>query len=206
LARSGSTSSYRPIVKECEYPALTPQGGILNFQKRDFSSKGTQHGSEEKTMIAKIADKMTEGTKILMGCCAGIMTLVIVAEVVLRYGFGHSLYFSEELSRLTFVWAGFLATSLALRKGVHASVQLVVDRFSKTSRKLVVAFSQMTVLFFLIVILVAAITVLPHQWNQLTPTMEIRMFWFYLSIPVGVGLMILQLLPQIEKTLRGGEQ
>ena len=65
-------------------------------------------------MVEKIADKATEGTKILMGISAGIMTFVVVIEVILRYVFGHSLYFAEELSRLTFVWAGFLATSLAL--------------------------------------------------------------------------------------------
>ena len=98
-------------------------------------------------MIAKIADKVMEGTKILMGCCAGIMTFVVVVEVVLRYVFGHSLYFAEELSRLTFVWAGFLATSLALRKGVHASVSLLVDCFPKTPRKITMLFAHGTLFY-----------------------------------------------------------
>ena len=159
----------------------------------------------EKTMIEKIADKVTEGTKILMGCCAGIMTLVVVAEVVLRYIFGHSLYFAEELSRLTFVWAGFLATSLALRKGVHASVSLLVDCFPKTPRKITMLFAHAVVLFFLLFVFFASLTVLPHQWIQFTPTMEIRMFWFYLSVPVGVGLMIIQLFPIIQRTMKEGK-
>ena len=157
-------------------------------------------------MVSKVVDKVTDATRAMVGVAAGVMTFVIVIEVILRYGFGRSLYFAEELSRLSFVWAGFLATSLALRKGVHASVQLVVDHFPKAPQKWVVVFSQMAVLFFLIFIFVAAITVLPHQWGQLTPTMEIRMFWFYLSVPIGVGLMIIQLLPQIQRALKGGEQ
>jgi len=154
-------------------------------------------------MIEKMADKMTEGTKILMGCCAGIMTFVIVIEVVLRYVFGHSLYFAEELSRLTFVWGGFLATSLALRKGVHASVSLLVDYFPKTPKRYTMLFAHATVLFFLLFVFFASLTVLPHQWIQFTPTMEIRMFWFYLSVPVGVGLMIIQLFPIIQRTIKG---
>jgi TRAP-type C4-dicarboxylate transport system permease small subunit len=177
---------------------------MSKFHKRDFFSNKTQDGLKGKMMIARIADKIMEGTKILMGCCAGIMTLVIVAEVVLRYGFGHSLYFAEELSRLTFVWAGFLATSLALRKGVHASVSLLVDCFSRTPRKVTMLFAHAVVLFFLLFVFFASLTVLPHQWIQFTPTMEIRMFWFYLSVPVGVGLMIIQLFPIIQRTMKEG--
>jgi TRAP-type C4-dicarboxylate transport system permease small subunit len=33
--------------------------------------------------------------------------------------------------------------------------------------------------------------------------MEIRMFWFYLAVPVGMGLMIVQLLPILTTTARG---
>jgi C4-dicarboxylate transporter, DctQ subunit len=157
-------------------------------------------------MVSKFVEKVTDLTKMLVGFFAAVMTVVIVSEVVMRYAFSRSIYFAEELSRLSFVWAGFLATSLALRKGVHASVQLVVGHFPKAPQKWVVIFSQTAVLFFLIVIFVAAITVLPHQWGQLTPTMEIRMFWFYLSVPIGVGLMIIQLLPQIQRALKGEEQ
>jgi len=156
-------------------------------------------------MVEKITDKVTEGTKILMGISAGIMTFVVVIEVVLRYVFGHSLYFAEELSRLTFVWAGFLATSLALRKGVHASVSLLVDCFPGALKKITTLFAHAVVLFFLLFIFCVSLTVLPHQWVQFTPTMEIRMFWFYLSVPVGVGLMIVQLFPIIRKSVKEGQ-
>jgi len=157
-------------------------------------------------MISKFAERVSDLTKIFVGCFSGVMTAVIVAEVVMRYVFASSIFIAEELSRLCFVWAGFLATSLALKKGIHASVQLIVERFPKTPQKYVNFFSQGVVLFFLLFIFGAAVTVLPYQWNQLTPTMEIRMFWFYLSVPVGVGLMIVQLLPQIQRAMKGGER
>jgi TRAP-type C4-dicarboxylate transport system permease small subunit len=156
-------------------------------------------------MFEKFAERVTDFTRVLVGCFAGIMTLVVTLEVILRYGFGRSLFFSEELSRLTFVWAGFLATSLALRKGVHASVSLLVDCFPKTPKKITMLFAHAVVLFFLLFIFFASLTVLPHQWVQFTPTMEIRMFWFYLSIPVGVGLMIIQLFPIIRRTMKEGK-
>jgi C4-dicarboxylate transporter DctQ subunit len=156
-------------------------------------------------MIEKIADKVIGITKILVGCFAGVMTFIVVLEVILRYGFGKSMFFSEELSRLTFVWGGFLAISLALRKGIHANVALLVDLLPLSPKRHLTLFSQGAVLFFLLFLFFVSLTILPHQWEQYTPTMEIRMFWFYLSVPVGVGLMIVQLLPIIQKTAKGGD-
>ncbi len=153
-------------------------------------------------MVERIADQAARATRVLVAGCSGVMAAVVAIEVLLRYVFGRSLFFSEELSRLTFVWAGFLATSLALRKGVHASVELAVNLLPDGPRRALRLFAHAVVLFFLVLIFGAGVTVLPGQWQQLTPTMEIRMFWFYLAVPVGVALMIIQLLPILARTYR----
>jgi TRAP-type C4-dicarboxylate transport system permease small subunit len=142
-------------------------------------------------------------TKIAVGIFSSLMATVIFAEVIMRYGFGSSIFIADELSRLAFVWTGFLATSLGLRAGVHVSVGLIVDPLPARLRRPILFISQLSVFGFLMVILSAGIAVLPYQWDQLTPTMEIRMFWFYLPVPVAAGLMAIQILPQVKKTLRG---
>ncbi len=153
-------------------------------------------------MIDRMADEVAHATRVLVAGCSGIMAAVVALEVLLRYVFGRSLFFSEELSRLTFVWAGFLATSLALRKGVHASVELAINLLPSGTRRALKVFAHAVVLFFLVLIFAAGVSILPGQWGQMTPTMEIRMFWFYLAVPVGVGLMIIQLLPILSRSLR----
>jgi C4-dicarboxylate transporter DctQ subunit len=85
-------------------------------------------------------------------------------------------------------------------------VQLAVDLLPHRSKRVVQLLAHGVVLFFLLLILGAALTVLPHQWAQFTPAMEIRMFWFYLSVPVGVGLMIVQLLPVMVQFIRGQQR
>jgi C4-dicarboxylate transporter DctQ subunit len=154
-------------------------------------------------MVSRFAERVAWITRWLVGLSAGLMSTVIVTEVIMRYVFQRSIFIAEELARLSFVWAGFLAVSLALRAGIHVSVKLVVDRLPRTTRRIVVLISQFITLTFLVSVFISGVTILPHQWHQLTPTMEIQMFWFYLPIPVGVGFMIIQLLPYIEKTLRG---
>ena len=51
-------------------------------------------------MLVKLADGVTEITKVLVGLCSGVMTAVVVAEVIFRYALGSSIYWAEELSRL----------------------------------------------------------------------------------------------------------
>src|SRR5437660_9943211 len=46
-----------------------------------------------------------------------VVSLTVVVEVVLRYGFGSSLIFTEELTRYTMVWVAFLGGVGALRGG-----------------------------------------------------------------------------------------
>jgi C4-dicarboxylate transporter DctQ subunit len=154
-------------------------------------------------MIDRLADMTANLTRALVAGFSGTMVVIVTLEVILRYVFGRSMFYSEELSRLAFVWAGFLATSLALRKGVHANVQLAVDLLPGSSKRYARMLAHGTVLFFLLLIFGAALTVLPHQWAQFTPTMEIRMFWFYLSVPAGVALMIIQLLPIVAQHVQG---
>jgi C4-dicarboxylate transporter, DctQ subunit len=161
--------------------------------------------ARELAMLNRLAERAAAFTRGLVACFSGTMVAIVTMEVILRYVFGRSMFYSEELSRLTFVWAGFLATSLALRKGVHANVQLAVDLLPGTPKRYVATFAHSVVLFFLLLIFGAALTVLPHQWAQFTPTMEIRMFWFYLSVPVGVGLMIVQILPIMAKSFRNSQ-
>ncbi|MBD3305006.1 TRAP transporter small permease subunit [candidate division KSB3 bacterium] len=152
-------------------------------------------------MITKLAEKVAWVTGILVGIFAGVMCVVVTLEVVMRYLFHRSIFIADELSRLCFVWAGFLSVSLALRMGKHVSVQLLVNHLPQRLRRAIIVFSQTMILVFLIAVFWYGLTILPQQWRQLTPTMEIQMFWFYLPIPVGVGLMIIQLLPFIEHTL-----
>jgi TRAP-type C4-dicarboxylate transport system permease small subunit len=154
-------------------------------------------------MISKIAEKAALMTQIIVGVFAGLMCSVVTLEVIMRYVFQRSIFIADELSRLCFVWAGFLATSLALRLGKHVSVQLVINRIPQAVRRLLILFTQVIILVFLLAVLISSLTILPHQWHQLTPTMGIQMFWFYLPISIGVALMIIQLLPFIEKTIRG---
>jgi TRAP-type C4-dicarboxylate transport system permease small subunit len=120
-----------------------------------------------------------------------VVSLTIVVEVILRYGFGSSLIFTEELSRYTMVWVAFLGGVIALRDGAHVATGGIGDRFGPTVGKVASVVADGLALLFLLTLTWASIQTLPSQRDQYTITLNISIFWFYLAIPVGAVLMAL---------------
>ena len=118
-----------------------------------------------------------------------VVSLTIVVEVILRYGFGSSLIFTEELSRYTMVWVAFLGGVIALRDGAHVATGGIGDRFGPTVGKIASLVADGLALLFLLTLTWASIQTLPNQRDQYTITLNISIFWFYLAIPVGAVLM-----------------
>ncbi|PWF22757.1 TRAP transporter small permease [Corticimicrobacter populi] len=56
------------------------------------------------------------------------ITALIFANVVLRYGFNSSLFFTEEVSRLMFVWLVFMGALLVLHERAHIHVDMLTSR------------------------------------------------------------------------------
>lgn len=59
------------------------------------------------------------------------MLTVGILQVLCRYGFRHSLSWSEELQKYAHIWVVFLAVPLAYRQGRHIGMNLLVDRLPK---------------------------------------------------------------------------
>lgn len=143
--------------------------------------------------MRRVADALAALTKAAVALAMGMMAVIISAEVFFRYVLNSSLYFSEELSRFCFIWAGFLGASLALREGGHIGVTVLVDRLPPAVQRRMLAVARVLVLLLLLVVMVAGASVLPDQWAQQTSTLGFSVFWFYLAVPVGALLMAVQL-------------
>jgi TRAP-type C4-dicarboxylate transport system permease small subunit len=120
-----------------------------------------------------------------------VVSATVVVEVILRYGFGSSLIFTEELTRYTMVWVAFLGGVVALRDGAHVATGGIGDRFGPTAGRAVSLLADGLALLFLLTLTWASIQTLPNQRDQYTTTLEVSIFWFYLAIPVGSVLMAL---------------
>ncbi len=128
-----------------------------------------------------------------------VTSLTIFVQVVLRYVFGQSIVWAEEFARYGIVWFVFLGSSLAVRQGAHASVDVLVKLLPGVARRGVeilaiaisIAYCLMVTRFGLdLVFRVRAM-------GNITPTLEIPMFIPYLAIPVGCALMAIRYIMEL---------
>jgi len=128
-----------------------------------------------------------------------ITSLLIFVQVVIRYVFSGSLIWAEEFARYGIVWFVFLGSSLAVRKGAHASVDVLVNLLPGKPRKTVEIIAAALSLAFCVLIFWYGMTLVlrVYQMGNLTPAMEIPMFIPYLAIPGGCLLMTVRYAQQL---------
>ena len=140
------------------------------------------------------------------GVCIVLMA-VLVADVFLgvwsRYVMHATFQWYDEVARLAFVWMIFLGAAVAVRRGAHFRLHLLIDRFGTTTRRRVDLVVTLVVIAFAAVLLAGGIAIAPLARRQVTDALEISMLWFYGALPVGGALMIIFALPQLWALARG---
>lgn len=121
-----------------------------------------------------------------------IMSALVIGEVGMRYAFGSSTTWVEELTRYLMVWMTMLAASSAIRRAELIGVTLLVDRLSPIKRRVVMSVAHCLVLAFLCLVVYHGINLVERSFVLSAPALRIPMAWVYLAVPVGGILMIIQ--------------
>ncbi|MDF2075547.1 TRAP transporter small permease [Ectopseudomonas mendocina] len=85
--------------------------------------------------------------KVLICSSLVCITTLIFLNVVLRYGFNSGLFFSEEISRLAFVWLVFAGAQLMLHEHGHIGVDMLTSRVPPRAAKVMMLLSQVLMLY-----------------------------------------------------------
>jgi C4-dicarboxylate transporter DctQ subunit len=149
-------------------------------------------------MFLRLLSRFVEGLVILG---ATVIVTIVTIEVVLRYIFGLSLIFTEELARYLMVWIVFLGGALAVKDDSHIRINVLVQRLSPRLGQLVRITAHGLTMLLLVVLTVEGTKILPRQLDQMCITIDTSMFYFYLAIPVGSILMIIFILPRIRDSI-----
>ncbi|KHF39447.1 TRAP transporter small permease [Halalkalibacter okhensis] len=133
-----------------------------------------------------------------------IASLLIFVQVVLRYVFNYSLYWSEEVARYLIIWFIFIGSSIAVREKSHATVDLLLVYLPPVFKRILSVLGSVIAIIFFSFIIQSGIKTIENvvQFNNVTPALGIPMFIPYLAIPVGSALMILRFIQLIIAELR----
>jgi TRAP-type C4-dicarboxylate transport system permease small subunit len=118
---------------------------------------------------------------------------LVFANVVMRYGFGQSFAWAEEVSRYLVVWLAFLASGLTLRQGAHIAVETLPDALPGPAARLLRLLVVLLVGLFLVLLAWWGWDYAMFAWMQRSPVLRLSTGMVYLAVPVGCVLMLVHL-------------
>ena len=123
-----------------------------------------------------------------------VMTGLTLIQVVLRYIFRMPLVWTEEASVFLMIWMAFVGAGIAMRRGAHIAMTLLVDRFPPRLSRGFLTLSRLLILAFLAVVAWQGWLLAMSVGGQRSPALAIPMTWPYLTMPFGAAVMGLQLI------------
>jgi TRAP-type transport system small permease protein len=133
-----------------------------------------------------------------------IMLFVIFGQVITRYFFDWTPEWSEELSRFLFVWVVFLGSALIMGESGHLAVQFLPLKFKGrpfgTFLEILINISSY---IFIGILFWQGLRMTRIMTFQMSPGMDIPMSYIYAVIPVSCVLMMLFVVRDSVKIIKG---
>jgi TRAP-type C4-dicarboxylate transport system permease small subunit len=123
-----------------------------------------------------------------------VMTGLTLIQVVLRYIFRSPLVWTEEASVFLMIWMTFVGAGVAMRRGAHIAMTLLVERFPPGLSRGFIALARLLMLAFLAVVAWQGWLLAMSVGGQRSPALAVPMTWPYLTMPLGAAFMGLQLI------------
>jgi TRAP-type C4-dicarboxylate transport system permease small subunit len=130
---------------------------------------------------------------IIIAAMAG-MTGLVAIQVFVRYALSSSIDSADELSRLFFIWAMFMAIPHGIKVGIHVSIDVLIKQLNPAVqetlfRVMCVASAVLMILVFYMTTFVAA-----DKWQELMPTLDVTAAVYYIPVLLSAGHSFLHLM------------
>jgi TRAP-type C4-dicarboxylate transport system permease small subunit len=142
--------------------------------------------------LHRVCVVLTRASEITAAILIGVIVVVNFLGVFYRYGLRDPIGWPEETMRYSVIWATFLGASAALYRGEHMVLNLFENVVSVWVRWALHIVVLLMIAGFCLVIIWNGWPLAVRNWNQVSPTMNLPMFWPYVAVPVGCALMLVK--------------
>lgn len=117
----------------------------------------------------------------------GAMAVLVSAQVFQRYVMASSIDAADELSRLFFVWAIFLAIPHGIRHGVHVGIDALPALLPWRVQAVLHRVSSLAGIVLMAIVLVTAVGAAADKWGELMPTLPVTAALYYVPVCLCAG-------------------
>ncbi|WP_240374537.1 TRAP transporter small permease [Bacillus piscicola] len=141
----------------------------------------------------KVLGKIEEG---IISILLIVATAVLFGNIVLRYGFNANTNWAHELIRYLMIWITFIGAAVCFRKGAHVGIDFILGLLGSKATKALKVFVQLMGIVFMVILLMYSteLVLFTKGTGQITPSLEIPLYFVYLVIPIGAALSIIHLI------------
>ncbi len=129
------------------------------------------------------------------------MLINVIGSVILRYIFGFSYRWTDELSRYLFIYIVFLGIPIAFRENIHAAIEYFRSTFFKKIKHGLQVFCDF--LIGITVVYIGYFTIIMIQGRlgkTLSSGLKIPMRYIYISVIICIALLLIEI---IERFISG---
>lgn len=150
--------------------------------------------------VLKWMDEHFEEALISVIIC--MISVLMMAQIILRTFFRASLSFSDEACRYLFIWAAGLGISYATQKEAHLRMDILPNLFKKLEKPLIVV-CDAALVAFAVYLMGPGLNVLTQlaATGQQAASTHVPMYVVYASMWVGLALSIMRILERYVKLL-----
>ncbi|MBU8598697.1 hypothetical protein CHH78_20860 [Shouchella clausii] len=133
----------------------------------------------------------------LAGVLLGIMTSIVILQIIARNFFEISVTSSEELARFLMIWVIMLAATVVIRNKKHLAVTYFVELLSPRKQKVLRFFVFACVLIFSTILVFYGFELAKHSMKQIAPASSIPLGYIVASLPISGLISILYTIEHI---------
>ena len=145
-------------------------------------------------MLERFDRGLCLANKAVLAALLAVMATLVFGNVVLRYVFGFSLSWVEELTRYMMIWLAWLGAGLALRESAHIAIDTLQQALPEIGARLLRAMVLLAMIGFFGALAWLGWRYSMFAWRQTTAVLRLPAGLVYLAIPAGSVLMLLHLL------------
>lgn len=163
------------------------EGNEMGSANETEQSPATAYASTLPGALGALDTAISRVESVILAVGVILMAANTVANVVGRFVFQHSIFFTEELNRTLIVLITFAGIGYAARHGRHIRMSAVYDALPAKTRKvlmIVIALVTATVMFALFYFSITYIMKVAKS-GRILPAMQFPVYWIYLWVPVG---------------------
>ncbi|WP_293748326.1 TRAP transporter small permease [uncultured Paraglaciecola sp.] len=126
-------------------------------------------------------------------CAMSAILLTVIWQVISRFILKDPASVTEELSRFILIWVGILGSAYAYRKKSHLGFNLIVDRQTKATRRMLLTIVEVLVITFSALALIVGgkeLVIITLDLDQISASLGIRMGFIYTVLPISGALFV----------------